>query len=76
MNDDENKKKIREKIRTWSLGRTASSWAGVSCLKAGPSRAMPPSVRMPHSLAMALAVSRLSPTDSTQILVSGKVIDL
>jgi hypothetical protein len=46
---------------TCSLGRIASTWAGVISLKAGPSMTKPPSVIIPHCLAIARAVAIFSP---------------
>mmetsp|Transcript_15428 Transcript_15428/g.38872 ORF Transcript_15428/g.38872 Transcript_15428/m.38872 type:complete len:220 (-) Transcript_15428:1772-2431(-) len=50
-----------ERARTCSFGRMASSFAGVNFLNSSPVIAMPPSVKIPACLAIALAVSMLSP---------------
>lgn len=50
-----------ERASTWSVGRIARCCAGESARNSRPSMARPPGVKMPHSEAMALAVTRLSP---------------
>mmetsp|Transcript_47982 Transcript_47982/g.108934 ORF Transcript_47982/g.108934 Transcript_47982/m.108934 type:complete len:249 (-) Transcript_47982:1724-2470(-) len=56
------------RARTWSRGNTASSCAGDITRKSEPVMARPPSRKMPHSLAMATAVSRLSPVTMRTVM--------
>jgi hypothetical protein len=50
-----------ERAMTTSRGRIMSTCAGVSVRNTGPSITRPPSRRMPHSRAIAVAVTLLSP---------------
>ena len=50
-----------DRASTCRVGSNASTCAGVSLRKSGPSMARPPGVSIPHSFAMAFAVSMLSP---------------
>mmetsp|Transcript_401 Transcript_401/g.1095 ORF Transcript_401/g.1095 Transcript_401/m.1095 type:complete len:253 (+) Transcript_401:914-1672(+) len=50
-----------ERANTCNLGKTSSSSAGVKFLKSSPIIEIPPSIKIPACLAMATAVSRLSP---------------